>query len=78
MITRVTGYTPQIMGGYGATDASILVLGAKVPTLMGLGPADINLGNMHGINEKVSTARLLDYAKIYAGLMMMPPKQLLQ
>jgi succinyl-diaminopimelate desuccinylase len=70
MITRVTGYKPRVMGGYGATDASILVLGAKVPTLIGLGPADIDVGNMHGINEKVSTARLMDYTKIYAGLIM--------
>jgi succinyl-diaminopimelate desuccinylase len=72
MITKVTGYKPRIMGGYGATEASILILGAKVPTLIGLGPADINLGNMHGVNERVSTARLIDYTKIYAGLIMSP------
>ena len=70
MITKVTGYKPRIMGGYGATDASHLVLDAKVPTLVGLGPADIDLGNMHGVNERVSTARLLDYTKIYAGLIL--------
>jgi len=72
MITRVTGYKPCIMGGYGATDASHIVLGAKVPTLIGLGPADIDLGNMHGIDEKVSTGRLVDYTKIYAGLILNP------
>ena len=70
VIMEVTGYKPRIMGGYGATDASHLVLDAKVPTLIGLGPADIDLGNMHGVDEKVSTARLIDYAKIYAGLVL--------
>jgi len=72
MITRVTGYKPRVMGGYGATDASHLVLNAHVPTLIGLGPADIDLANMHGVNERVSTARLLDYTKIYAGLILNP------
>ena len=60
------------MGGYGATDASHIVLGAKVPTLIGLGPADIDLGNMHGIDERASTRRLVDYTKIYAGLILNP------
>jgi succinyl-diaminopimelate desuccinylase len=72
MITKVTGYKPRVMGGYGATDASILIHGVNVPTLIGLGPADIDLGSMHGTNERVSTARLMDYAKIYAGLMISP------
>ena len=70
IITKVTGYKPRVMGGYGATDASHLVLKGKVPTLVGLGPSDIDLGNMHGIDEKVSTARLMDFTKIYAGLML--------
>ncbi len=39
MIRRVTGYSPRVMGGYGATDASFLILDARVPTLIGLGPA---------------------------------------
>jgi succinyl-diaminopimelate desuccinylase len=72
MIRKVTGYKPRIMGGYGATDASFLILDGKIPALIGLGPADIELGNMHGINERVSTARLLDYTKIYAGLILSP------
>jgi succinyl-diaminopimelate desuccinylase len=72
MIRKVTGYKPRIRGGYGATDASFLVLDAKVPALIGLGPADIDLGNIHGINERVSTARLLEYTKIYSGLIMSP------
>ena len=67
IITKVTGHKPRIMGGYGATDASILNR-AGIPTLIGLGPSDIKLGNMHGVNERVSTARLMDYTKIYAGL----------
>ena len=68
MIRRVTGYTPRIMGGYGATDASFLILDGKVPTLIGLGPADIDYGNVHGINERVSVSKLLEFTKIYAGL----------
>lgn len=72
MITKVTGYKPRIMGGYGGTDATILIHAANVPALIGLGPADIDLGSMHGTNERVSTARLMDYAKIYAGLMISP------
>ena len=70
MIRTVTGYTPRIMGGYGATDASLLILDAKVPTLIGLGPADIDYGNVHGINERVSTRKLLEFTKIYAGLIL--------
>ena len=70
MIRTVTGYTPRIMGGYGATDASLLILDAKVPTLIGLGPADIDYGNVHGINERVSTKKLLEFTKIYAGLLL--------
>lgn len=70
MITKVTKYTPRIMGGYGATDASFLILDAKVPTLIGLGPADIDYGNVHGINERVSTRKLLEFTKIYAGLIL--------
>jgi len=70
MIRAVTGYTPRIMGGYGATDASLLILDAKVPTLIGLGPADIDYGNVHGINERVSTRKLLEFTKIYAGLIL--------
>jgi len=70
MIRKVTGYTPRIMGGYGATDASFLILDAKVPTLIGLGPADIDYGNVHGIDERVSTRKLLEFAKIYAGLIL--------
>lgn len=70
MIRKVAGYKPRIMGGYGATDASFLVIDAKIPALIGLGPADTDLGNVHGINERVSTARLLEYTKIYAGLIM--------
>jgi len=72
MITKVTGHKPRVMGGYGATDASFLTLDAKIPTLIGLGPADIDLGNMHGANERVSTAKLLEYTKIYAGIIMSP------
>jgi len=68
MIRRVTGYNPRIMGGYGATDASFLILDGKVPTLIGLGPADIDYGNVHGINERVSVSKLLEFTKIYAGL----------
>jgi len=68
MIRKVSGYDPRLMGGYGATDASFLVLDAKVPTLIGLGPADIDCGNVHGINERASTKKLLEYTKIYAGL----------
>jgi len=68
MIRRVTGYTPRIMGGYGATDASFLILDGKAPTLIGLGPADIDYGNVHGINERVSVSKLLEFTKIYAGL----------
>jgi len=70
MIRTVTGYMPRIMGGYGATDASLLILDAKVPTLIGLGPADIDYGNVHGINERVSTKKLLEFTKIYAGLIL--------
>jgi len=70
MIRKVTGYTPRIMGGYGATDASFLILDAKLPTLIGLGPADIDYGNVHGINERVSTRKLLEFTKIYAGLVL--------
>jgi len=70
MIKRVTGYSPRIMGGYGATDASFLILDAKVPALIGLGPADIDYGNVHGINERVSTKKLIEYTKIYAGLIL--------
>jgi len=71
MIRRVTGYTPRIMGGYGATDASLLILDGKVPTLIGLGPADIDYGNVHGINERVSASKLLEFTKIYAGLLLL-------
>ena len=70
MIRKVTGYSPRIMGGYGATDASFLVLDAKVPALIGLGPGDIDYGNIHGLNERVSTRKLLEYTKIYAGLIL--------
>jgi acetylornithine deacetylase/succinyl-diaminopimelate desuccinylase-like protein len=70
MIKRVTGYSPRIMGGYGATDASFLILDAKVPALIGLGPADIDCGNVHGINERVFTKKLIEYTKIYAGLIL--------
>ncbi len=70
MIRKVTGYAPRIMGGYGATDASFLILDAEVPTLIGLGPADIDYGNVHGINERVSTRKLLEFTKIYAGLIL--------
>ena len=70
MIRGVTEYSPRIMGGYGATDASFLILDAKVPTLIGLGPADIDYGNVHGTNERVSTTKLLEYTKIYAGLIL--------
>jgi len=69
-IRTVAGYSPKIMGGYGATDASFLILDANVPTLIGLGPADIDYGSIHGVNERVSTKKLLEYAKIYAGLML--------
>jgi len=72
MIRRVTGYTPRIMGGYGATDASFLVLDGRVPTLIGLGPADIDYGNIHGINERVSLKKLIEYTKIYGALMISP------
>jgi succinyl-diaminopimelate desuccinylase len=68
MIRKVVGYTPRVMGGYGATDASFLILDGKVPTLVGLGPADIEYGNVHGINERVSVSKLLEFTKIYAGL----------
>jgi len=70
MIRKVAGYKPRITGGYGATDASFLVLDAKVPTLVGLGPGDIDYGNIHGVDERVSTRKLLEFTKIYAGLML--------
>jgi len=69
-IRKVAGYKPRITGGYGATDASFLILDAKVPTLVGLGPGDIDYGNVHGVDERVSTRKLLEFTKIYAGLML--------
>jgi len=67
-IRRVVGYSPRIMGGYGATDASHLIHQARLPTLVGLGPGDLELGQLHGVNERVSIKALVDLAKIYVSL----------
>jgi len=38
--------------------------------LVGLGPGDIDYGNIHGVDERVSTTKLLEFTKIYAGLIL--------
>jgi len=65
-IRKVVGYEPKLHGGYGATDAAQLIHDARIPTLIGLGPGDIELSNIHGPNERVSVRAMLEFSKVYA------------
>jgi succinyl-diaminopimelate desuccinylase len=63
---EILGYTPLVEKNGGATDAGLLINEAKIPTIVGLGPGDVSLGNIHGSDERVSIEALLEYSKLYS------------
>ncbi len=65
-VYEVSRYKPNFLGGTGCNDATYLINDAGVETISGFGPGDGALGNMHGINERVSIEILVKFTKIYA------------
>jgi len=65
-VYEVSGYKPNFLGGTGCNDATYLINDAGVEAISGLGPGDVALGNIHGINERVSIDVLVKFTKIYA------------
>ncbi|HEW93278.1 hypothetical protein DRN87_04040 [Candidatus Geothermarchaeota archaeon] len=65
-VYEVSGYKPDFLGGTGCNDATYLINDAGVEAISGFGPGDGALGNMHGINERVSIDILVKFTKIYA------------
>ena len=63
---RVLKYTPVVERNEGATDAGLIINKARIPTIVGLGPGDVSLGNIHGSDERVSIKALLEYSRLYS------------
>jgi succinyl-diaminopimelate desuccinylase len=63
---EVVGYEPEVVAAYGSTDGAYLINDASVPVICGFGPGDQRTGRLHGADENVRIANLVNFAKIYA------------
>lgn len=68
-VRNAVGYTPEHRQRSGTTDARF-INAAGIPCLVAFGPGDVVVGNMHGLNESVGVADLINWAKVYASLIL--------
>jgi len=69
VVEMISGYDPNFLGGTGCNDATYLIKDAGVEAIPGFGPGDGLIGNIHGVNEKVSINILIQFAKYYAAIL---------
>lgn len=66
-VERVLGYAPKHMKRSGTTDARFLNP-KGIPSPVAFGPGDVLLGKMHDVDESVGVQDLVNWAKIYAAM----------
>jgi acetylornithine deacetylase/succinyl-diaminopimelate desuccinylase family protein len=66
----VVGYQPKLAAAYGTNDGVYLIHDGGVPVIPGFGPGDHQTGHAHGADENVSITELVNFAKIYALILM--------
>jgi acetylornithine deacetylase/succinyl-diaminopimelate desuccinylase family protein len=69
VVKILSGYDPEFLGGTGCNDATYLIKDAGVEAIPGFGPGDGLIGNIHGVNERVSMDILRQFAKYYAAIL---------